>query len=148
MALWKPFRGKSTDLSKVPLHDGYIYWCIDDSSLHFDYAYEDGALHRKQVSAKTLTEFLDSTKVKHGDTLLSEILNNLFSGNYNDLTNIPEFALVATSGDYNDLLNAPQVRELKATDNGAGRVTLSFTTASPGGDISEYDGEIEILKEE
>lgn len=34
-----------------------------------------------------------------------------FSGNYNDLTNKPIFATVATSGDYNDLSNKPVFTE-------------------------------------
>jgi hypothetical protein len=33
--------------------------------------------------------------------------NNHFSGDYNDLTNTPTLATVATSGSYNDLLNKP-----------------------------------------
>lgn len=35
------------------------------------------------------------------------VLNNTFSGNYNDLTNKPVFADIAFSGDYNDLINTP-----------------------------------------
>ena len=52
MALWKPFRGNRTALDAVAKHDGYIYFCIDDGSLFFDYADADGVLHRKQINAK------------------------------------------------------------------------------------------------
>ena len=34
---------------------------------------------------------------------------NAFSGNYNDLSGLPAFAVVATSGDYNDLTNRPSL---------------------------------------
>lgn len=52
MALWKPFRGNRADLDLVEKHDGYVYWCTDDNSLHFDYADADGTLYRKQINAK------------------------------------------------------------------------------------------------
>lgn len=41
----------------------------------------------------------------------NQILNKptLFSGDYNDLTNTPVLAEVATSGDYNDLINTPDL---------------------------------------
>ena len=74
MALWKPFRGSRADLDSVPKHDGYVYFC-DDGSLHFDYVDADGNLQRKQINADTLTGSLDSTKVTHGENLLSDILN-------------------------------------------------------------------------
>lgn len=51
MALWKPFRGKRADLDSVEKHDGYVYWCTDDDSLHFDFTDEDGALQRRQINA-------------------------------------------------------------------------------------------------
>ena len=37
MALWKPFRGKRSDLDSVEKHDGWIYFTTDDASLFFDY---------------------------------------------------------------------------------------------------------------
>lgn len=52
MALWKPFRGNRAGLDKVEKHDGYVYFCIDDGSLFFDYTDADGNLHRKQINAK------------------------------------------------------------------------------------------------
>lgn len=87
MALWKPFRGNRADLDSVEKHDGYVYFCIDDATLFFDYANEDGILQRKQINAKdaeTLTGMsldeikesivVESTKVTHGESLLSNIL--------------------------------------------------------------------------
>jgi hypothetical protein len=38
-----------------------------------------------------------------------------FSGNYNDLSNIPTFATVATTGDYADLLNKPSYATVATT---------------------------------
>lgn len=75
MALWKPFRGSRADLDSIPMHDGYVYWCIDDSSLHFDYADSEGVLHRKQINADSLTSYLSSAQVTHGESLLSDIIN-------------------------------------------------------------------------
>lgn len=75
MALWKAFRGSRADLDSVAKHDGYVYWCIDDNSLHFDYADAEGNLYRKQINADTLTGSLDSNQVSNGEFSLSEILN-------------------------------------------------------------------------
>lgn len=74
MALWKPFRGSRADLDAVPMHDGYVYFC-DDGSLHFDYADSDGNLQRKQINADTLTGYLGSERIKHGENILFDILN-------------------------------------------------------------------------
>lgn len=87
MALWKPFRGNRTALDTVEKHDGYVYFCVDDGSLFFDYADADGNLQRKQISAsdaETLTGMsldeikesivVPSTRVIHGENLLSNIL--------------------------------------------------------------------------
>ena len=52
MALWKPFRGNRADLDSVLKHDGYVYFCIDDGCLFFDYEDADGKLQRKQINAK------------------------------------------------------------------------------------------------
>ena len=52
MALWKPFRGNRASLDAVEKHDGYVYFCIDDGSLFFDYVDAEGNLQRKQISAK------------------------------------------------------------------------------------------------
>jgi hypothetical protein len=52
MALWKPFLGTRAALDTVEKHPGYVYWCADDGSLHFDYTDADGNLQRKQISAE------------------------------------------------------------------------------------------------
>lgn len=87
MALWKPFRGNRADLDIVEKHDGYVYFCVDDGSLFFDYTDADGTLQRKQINAKdaeTLTGMsldeikesivVPSTRVTHGEDFLSNIL--------------------------------------------------------------------------
>jgi hypothetical protein len=54
-----------------------------------------------------------------------------FSGNYNDLTNAPVLAPVATSGNYNDLSNTPTIptvpSNVSAFTNDAGYVTTTFS---------------------
>lgn len=52
MALWKAFKGNRAELDAVPKHDGYIYFCVDNGTLFFDYTDADGALQRKQIHAK------------------------------------------------------------------------------------------------
>ena len=74
MALWKPFRGSRADLDSVPKHDGYVYFC-DDGSLHFDYVDLDGNLQRKQINADTLTGYLNSAQITHGEDILSNIID-------------------------------------------------------------------------
>jgi hypothetical protein len=87
MALWKPFRGNRAGLDSVEKHDGYVYFCIDDGSLFFDYTDSEGVLQRQQISAgdaETLTGLsldeikesivVPSTRVTHDESLLSNIL--------------------------------------------------------------------------
>ena len=77
MALWKPFLGNRTALDSVEKHAGYVYWCVDDGSLHFDYIDANGNLQRKQINAKdaeslgshTADEFLLEDDI---DTILSQ----------------------------------------------------------------------------
>jgi hypothetical protein len=52
MALWKPFRGNRTALEAVEKHDGFVYFCIDDGSLFFDYTDAAGVLQRKRINAE------------------------------------------------------------------------------------------------
>ncbi len=69
MALFKPFRGNREALDAQPLHDGYVYWCVSDATLHFDYVDADGNLQRKQLNAKeaeTLTMRWDSMLIIDG----------------------------------------------------------------------------------
>ena len=58
MALWKPFRGNRADLNAVEKHDGYVYFCVDDATLFFDYTDADGNLQRKQINAKEAENIL------------------------------------------------------------------------------------------
>lgn len=55
MALWKPFRGSREALDDQALHDGYVYFCTNDGSLHFDFVGENGILQRKQINDSMLT---------------------------------------------------------------------------------------------
>ena len=49
MALFKIFRGKESDLKKVPYHEGYAYFTTDQGHLYIDITSEEGG--RVQVNA-------------------------------------------------------------------------------------------------
>lgn len=68
MALWKPLRGNRTALDTVEKHDGYVYFCVDDGSLFFDYLDTEGNLQRKQINAKEAEELTGYS--------ISSVLNN------------------------------------------------------------------------
>lgn len=51
MSLFKAFKGNRAALDTVEKHSGYVYFCVDDGSLFFDYADADGNLYRKQINA-------------------------------------------------------------------------------------------------
>ena len=71
MALWKALKGNRTSLDTVEKHDGYIYFCIDDGSLFFDYTDAEGNLQRKQLNAKEaeeLTGYGIATTITSSDT--------------------------------------------------------------------------------
>ncbi len=80
--------------------------------------------------------YVSSNSLHIGGTVLSVsqegnllINGNSVSGDYNDLTNLPEFSLVATSGDYNDLTNKPAIpTNNDQLTNGAGYITSSALT--------------------
>lgn len=54
MALFKVFRGKSTELNNVTKVDGYAYFCTDDGSFWIDYKTSDGSLNRKRINEEEL----------------------------------------------------------------------------------------------
>lgn len=58
MALWKPFRGSREALEKQPLHDGYVYFCTNDGSLHFDFIDANGDVQRKQISSNEASSLI------------------------------------------------------------------------------------------
>ena len=55
-----------------------------------------------------------------------------WSGDYNDLINVPTFATVANTGDYNDLLNKPTIGNGTITITQGGTVKGLFTTNQTG----------------
>ena len=52
MSLFKAFKGNRAALDTVEKHSGYVYFCVDDGSLFFDYTDAEGNLQRKQINAK------------------------------------------------------------------------------------------------
>ena len=72
MALWKPFRGKRSDLDAVEKHDGWIYFTTDDASLFFDYVDTDGNLQRKQINASMNTRIEALEKIIQNSPLVDE----------------------------------------------------------------------------
>lgn len=71
MALWKPFRGSRDNLDTVDKHDGYVYFCIDDGSLFFDYMDANGVLQRKQITVQEAEKLLTPMNVTIGKKTVS-----------------------------------------------------------------------------
>lgn len=71
MALWKPFRGNHDALNTMDKHDGYIYFCIDDGSLFFDYTDASGVLQRKQITVQEAEKLLNPIDVTIGKKTVS-----------------------------------------------------------------------------
>jgi hypothetical protein len=72
MALWKPFRGKHSDLEAVEKHDGWIYFTTDDASLFFDYVDAEGNLQRKQINASMMTRLEALEKIIKNSPLVDD----------------------------------------------------------------------------
>lgn len=51
MTLFRFLRGSSQNIKNTPLTDGYIYFCTDNGTLHFDHTDADGNLQRTQINA-------------------------------------------------------------------------------------------------
>ena len=83
MALWKPFRGNRADLDAVEKHDGYIYFCVDDATLFFDYVDTDGNLQRKQINAKDAETLVGKT-IDELKAELETTINDAFQAITND----------------------------------------------------------------
>lgn len=104
MALWKPFRGNRTTLNSIEKHDGYIYFCVDDGSLFFDYTDTDGNLQRKQLNAKQAESLLgydisatlndNTTEIPTSYAVFEKLKDYVLTSN---------LAAVATSGLIDDL---------------------------------------------
>jgi hypothetical protein len=48
-------------LDAVEKHDGYVYFCVDDATLFFDYTDADGNLQRKQINSKDAETLVGKT---------------------------------------------------------------------------------------
>ena len=77
-----------------------IDWGIDSYSLGLAVDETGGTSY----STIGTTQLLSVPYALHAQTAA-----NAFSGSYNDLTDVPAFASIATSGDYNDLTNRPNL---------------------------------------
>lgn len=101
MALWKPFRGSRAVLDAVEKHDGYVYFCVDDGSLFFDYIDADGVLQRKQINAKDAETLmgtsLDTIKSGIGTVATKAAANESAITAIKDGTTIDSFADVETA---------------------------------------------------
>lgn len=101
MALWKPFRGSRAALDAVEKHDGYVYFCVDDGSLFFDYIDADGVLQRKQINAKDAETLmgtsLDTIKSGIGTVATKAAANESAITAIKDGTTIDSFADVETA---------------------------------------------------
>lgn len=72
MALWKPFRGSRDTLDSQELHDGYVYFCTNDGSLHFDYVDADGNLQRKQINDAMIIRLEALEKIINNSPLVDD----------------------------------------------------------------------------
>ena len=85
MALWKPFRGNRIALDAVEKHDGYVYFCVDDGALFFDYVDADGNLQRKQINAKEAETIIGydidnmNSKITTLETQMADVLYEAIS---------------------------------------------------------------------
>ena len=95
MALWKPFRGKRSDLDAVEKHDGWIYFTTDDASLFFDYVDSDGNLQRKQINDAMIKRLETLEKIINNSPLGEEFVGVgiLDAGTITDTINT-EFVVV------------------------------------------------------
>ena len=64
MALFKVFRGLSTELDAVARTDGHAYFCTDDGSFWIDYKDNNEVLQRKQVNDNKLTDLQNAINTK------------------------------------------------------------------------------------
>lgn len=84
MALWKPFLGSRTKLDSVAKHVGHVYWCADDSTVHFDFEDADGNLQRKRVNEEEMNMMSDKISTlesKVADLLYEPITISSFTHN-------------------------------------------------------------------
>lgn len=84
MALWKPFLGNRSKLDSVEKHAGYVYWCVDDSTVHFDYEDADGNLQRKRVNEEEMaivTDKISTLESQVADILYEPIAISSFTHN-------------------------------------------------------------------
>lgn len=88
MALWKPFRGKRSDLDSVEKHDGWIYFTTDDASLFFDYVDADGKLQRKQINDSMIARLETLEKIINNSPLVDDFegVGTLDAGAILDIT--------------------------------------------------------------
>lgn len=94
MALFKPFKGKRSNLDAVTKKEGNAYFCVDDGSFHIDYVDANGALQRKQINAKdaetlagvTVDDIL-ADAVAYTDTQIAAIPTPDVSGQINTHNN-------------------------------------------------------------
>lgn len=95
MALWKPLMGNRTALDTVEKHAGYVYFCTDDGTLHFDFVDSDGTLQRKQISAKDAETLMGAsleTILNSSDAEIptsKAVLDALENISWNDLNDKP-----------------------------------------------------------
>ena len=93
------------------------------------------------LSGLTATNTQDAIDELVDNKVDKEEGKELFSGSYNDLTDKPSLATVATSGSYNDLSNQPTIpTNTNQLTNGAGFITSSGTAANVSGIVAIANG--------
>ena len=136
MALFRVFRGDPSDLSLVPLHDGYSYVCFTDDSntatFYTDVPDGSGGVKRVQIgggggaNVTSASATLAAASWSNGAQTVSV---TGVTANSNGVIGLAE---TATSAQYNAALEAG----LMLTAQGSGTITVSVMgDASPTVDI-------------
>lgn len=80
MALFKVFRGLSTELNAVAKTDGHAYFCTDDGSFWIDYKDSNNVLQRKQVNATDLKEKITDAFSVVDDNIVNLTVDKVYTG--------------------------------------------------------------------
>src|SRR6056297_528994 len=123
------------DLSDFPTFTANKWLKVNSTGDGIELAGSPGGTDLSNYTTDDLSEgsnnlyFTDSRAISainndgdHGSTAS----HNYFSGNYNDLSNTPNLATVATSGDYTDLSSKPNLDDILDNGNSAGNNTLDM----------------------
>lgn len=97
MALFKPFKGKRTDLDKVTKIDGHAYFCMDDGTFWIDYK-DNNEIKRKQINKEDWTKDIEAAVAALKAEIEEELVNK--TDYLGTVSSLEELSTIAGSGDY------------------------------------------------